>query len=301
MKIFYHNDNDGKAAASMVYCWAMNNKIDELSKDDFIEVNYNTSIPDASLVNENELVFIVDYSFTKATVNTLLDIINKTKKVVWYDHHISSVEVFDDIKYLCASVIIDIDRSGAMIAFDELIANNSYDMVEYFNYIDYNIFDIKYMIELVDDYDRWVHANNHSLLFNIGSTLYDTHPMNFWKIPVNEAVEQGNIINKYNTMKNNSLCKSNSYIIKINGHECIVMNTPEASSKAFADYYDQYKFAIRYAFNGNNFSYSIYSSLEDIDCSKIAKHFNIKGGGHKGAAGFVSDKLLFSDGCVFII
>ena len=34
---------------------------------------------------------------------------------------------------------------------------------------------------------------------------------------------------------------------------------------------------------------------------KIAKYFNSKGGGHKGAAGFVSDKIPFSDQSVFVI
>lgn len=36
---------------------------------------------------------------------------------------------------------------------------------------------------------------------------------------------------------------------------------------------------------------AIYSSNKEIDCSKIAESFG--GGGHKGAAGFSSDELLF--------
>ena len=75
-----------------------------------------------------------------------------------------------------------------------------------------------------------------------------------------------------------------------------VLNTPIKSSDAFSTYFEKYGLVIRWSFNGNLFNYSIYSSLEDVDCSAIAKHFDQAGGGHKGAAGFTSDKLLFKDG-----
>ena len=141
------------------------------------------------------------------------------------------------------------------------------------------------------------------MLFNIGSTLEDTHPMSafWWCADPDNIVANGYIIKEYNDAKNAKFVENNGFLIKINGHDCIVLNTPEASSQAFAEYYEKYKLAIRFAYNGKNFTYSIYSGLEDIDCSEIAKWFNPKGGGHKGAAGFVSDKLEVSEGMVIII
>jgi len=43
---------------------------------------------------------------------------------------------------------------------------------------------------------------------------------------------------------------------------------------------------------GKKWSYSVYSTKPDIDCSAFAKRYG--GGGHKGAAGFYSDSLIFN-------
>lgn len=299
MKIFYHNDNDGKAAAAMVYSWANASGID-LDEDDFIMVNYNDSVPSWEKIEYKELVFIVDYSFTKATVGDLYRLAAKSQyNVYWFDHHKSSLEVYDEVKEqeLCIKAIVDINRSGAKITYDELIKNNDEVESQYFNRNT-----VAKVIELVDDYDRWVHKFPGSLLFNIGSTLADTHPMStFWHHDPDKTVTKGAIIKEYNDAKNAKFVENNGFLIKINGHDCIVLNTPEASSQAFAEYYEKYKFAIRFVYNGKNFTYSIYSGLEDIDCSEIAKWFNPKGGGHKGAAGFVSDKIEISEGMTIII
>lgn len=290
--VFHHNDNDGKAAAAVIYRVFHEHYIDI---DEFISVDYNKSIPTADLVKEGDSVFIVDYSFTEATVQNLIDISEKASIVHWFDHHLSSMEVYDYVKEnnICNTAIVDTTRSGALITYDV------YNQINSFNG---KLSNMRQVIELVDDYDRWIHANPHSLLFNIGSQMYDTNPMSdIWVNDPAQIIKDGALIKKYNDMKNSKFVEQNGFIIKINGHDCIVLNTPEASSQTFAEYYDKYKFAIRFVFNGNNFQYSIYSGLEDINCKEIAQHFNPKGGGHKGAAGFVSDKIEFVDGCVFVI
>lgn len=290
--VFHHNDNDGKAAAAVVYR-AYQSLDYEITK--FISVNYNNSIPTADLIDDNDTVYIVDYSFTKATVNDLVNIINKAGKVYWFDHHKTSLEVYDDIlKTSICKAIVDIDRCGALITYDYfkkrgLISKNTELAMDK-------------VLTLVDDYDRWIHKYPESMLFNIGSQCADTDPTSMlWVTLPQYSIEKGRTIKEYLDKTNHITTKKDGYVIKINGHECIVLNTPQASSQAFGDYFEQYKFGIRYVFNGKNYTYSIYSQLEDIDCAKIAKHFNSKGGGHKGAAGFVSDKLHFVDGQVFVI
>lgn len=127
--------------------------------------------------------------------------------------------------------------------------------------------------------------------------MNNTHPTSdIWIDSPNKIINNGKLIKEYNDAKNSNIVKNNAYTIVINNHDCIVLNTAERSSQVFAEFFNEYKFAIVWSFNGNNFTYSIYSNLEDIDCSQIAKYFNPKGGGHKGAAGFVSDKLLFTSG-----
>ena len=291
--VFHHNDNDGKAAAAVIYqaYEALGFPIDK-----FVSVNYNDSIPSPALVDEGDIVFIVDYSFTNATVQDLIDISKKADKLYWFDHHKSSLEVYDYIieNNVCSKAIVDMDRCGALITFDHfkdlgLVCGYTAGMMEK-------------VIKYVDDYDRWIHKYPESIYFNLGSQMRDTRPNSvLWVTDPIYSINNGKIIKEYNDKKNSNIVKKDGFIIKINGHECIVLNTPEASSQAFAEYYDQYKFAIRFVFNGKNYSYSIYSELEDINCAELAKRFNPKGGGHKGAAGFVSDKLLFVDGQVFVI
>lgn len=289
MKVFYHNDNDGRAAAAMLYLLAKHEMLINLKKNDFIEVNYNTSVPSIDLIDNEEIVYIVDYSFTEATVNILKDVCKKSKYVVWLDHHKSSLEVQDIAEKICSYVELDTKRSGALITYDLFVRGKEYDNNN-----------IRYIIKLVDDYDRWVHSDKNSMLFNNGSILFDTHPMSdIWKNNPSNIIEKGKIIKEYRDIYNHNITEKNSYTVTINGHECIVLNTAEFSSQSFADYYDKYKFAIRFNFNGYNYQYSIYSSLEDIDCSSIAKSINPAGGGHKGAAGFVSDKIEFLPGSIY--
>ena len=46
----------------------------------------------------------------------------------------------------------------------------------------------------------------------------------------------------------------------------------------------EYQICCVFAYNGSKWSYSIFSSDPEVDCSKIAESFG--GGGHKGVAGF---------------
>lgn len=291
MKIFHHNDNDGYAAAAVIYRSFKRQGL-IVEKDDFISVNYNDNVPTADQIQDNDVVVIVDYSFTKATVHNLYEISKKANRQVWwYDHHKSSLEVLDKVieDRICKDAIIDTNRSGAKIVFDTYGKYERFDMMSE-------------IIKLVDDYDRWVHQYPESMWFNIGSTMEDTHPTSdIWINNPTKIIENGKLIKEYNDAKNSRTVKNNGYEITINGHKCIVLNSPERSSQAFAEYFDEYKFAVIWSFNGKNFTHSIYSQLEDIDCSKIAQYFNPKGGGHKGAAGFVSEKFMFPGGSKFVI
>lgn len=293
MKIFYHNDNDGKAAAAVVNCY-LKNKGEKLNREDFYAVNYADRTPDADLIERGEPVYIVDYSFTEDTFDKLSALCFKScSNVYWYDHHKSSLEIYDYVKErnLCAEVIIDMDRSGAMIVYDRFIRDTDLDSD-----------DTNKVMTLVDDYDRWIHNYPESLLFNIGSTMYNNGPLdNIWFENPEEIIEKGAIIQEYNNKVNTDLTKINKYFIKINDKRCIVLNSAIKSSQALGEYYDKYGFAIRWVFNGKNYNYSVYSNYDDIDCSAIARYFDKLGGGHKGAAGFNSDRLLFKDGYSFRI
>lgn len=63
-------------------------------------------------------------------------------------------------------------------------------------------------------------------------------------------------------------------------------------SLIFGDLIKNYPIVAIWVFDGEKYKYSIYSDKSDIDCSKIAERYG--GGGHKGASGFVSEKMIFN-------
>ena len=86
MKCFYHNDMDGRCAGALVSYFT-----GELNKEDFCEVDYNKVLPQDV---EEGIVYFVDYSFTETTKPYLDSLINnKNIKVIWIDHHTSSIEL----------------------------------------------------------------------------------------------------------------------------------------------------------------------------------------------------------------
>lgn len=294
MKVFYHDDADGKAAAHCVYLYAKDILKEEINKEDFFPVNYGSKIPTPDVVNKGETVFIVDYSFTVDTIDILTKIsIKANENVYWYDHHKSSIEIegFVTRTHMCAQVIIDNNRSGAKIAYDALIngtelANDTF----------------KQVIDLVDDYDRWIHNNPDSLLFNNGFIIFKNGPTDkIWHSDPTNVIRAGNIIKKYKNINNTKILNNSKYFITINDMPCIVLNTPEKSSQTFVKLYDEIGLAIRWSFDGKEYEYSIYSSLPCIDASIVARYFDKTGGGHRGAAGFRSKTLLIKDGNSFRI
>ena len=64
------------------------------------------------------------------------------------------------------------------------------------------------------------------------------------------------------------------------------------NSDIFLNHINEYDLVVSYIYNGNTYSYSIYSKNENVDCSKIAELFG--GGGHKGASGFSTKHLVIT-------
>ena len=217
--IFHHNDNDGKAAAAVLYrFFSLISREEPIMK--FIEVDYNKRIPSVNDIYKDSLVFIVDYSFTSNTINTLLEI-TKNNTVFWFDHHKTSLEILDEASKVCTT-IIDTNRSGALITLDwaKVMLNNM-------GIAEANIVD-DYVIMLVDDYDRWVHSDPNSMLFNIGSQMQDTSPTSdLWITDAAMAIMDGKIIKEYNDKKNSRLVVNNGYV-KVNPF--LVVHSPKVKN-----------------------------------------------------------------------
>lgn len=88
-----------------------------------------------------------------------------------------------------------------------------------------------------------------------------------------------------------------TFVWEYEGIQFICLNTTKKSSMSFEHLIKKYPAAIAFSYTGStgSWSYSVYADAEtsDFNCQKFAEKFG--GGGHIGAAGFVTKKLIFTD------
>lgn len=282
MKVFYHNDMDGHCAAAVVAKYFNN-----YDRKDYIESDYMTK-PDISLVDDRDIVYFVDYSFTDKTIDVLYTLLKEKKcRVVWIDHHKSSLncleqhsdlEQFVNFKYF-----LDDKMCGA-----------------YLTWLYHYMCEVPDAIKLVDDYDRWQFNLPDTKRFKLGvdannndfDSVMWTKLLNYDDTELNRVINAGTPVFDYIENNNTYYLNSFGFETEITGIKCIAVNY-KTNSWIFGDNYYKYPLCCVFAFNGKKWSYSIYSNCDDIDCSKIAESFG--GGGHKGAAGFSTDKLIFTE------
>ena len=167
----------------------------------FIEKDYND--PFARKDYANKVVYIVDLSFTKESIQTLFEICEQAGEVVWIDHHKSSIEAISDedihqrlnsynnLKYfvnndLCATVLCYLyfngyleddawERDNACSTELMIHYNKNRNTIIIDGYITAQIPLFKFY-SLVDHYDRWAFGDwEEPLLFNSGAQSRNTN------------------------------------------------------------------------------------------------------------------------------
>lgn len=282
MKCFYHNDLDGHCAGYIVRKFTENN-----DPEDYFESDYSGL--DLSTVEIGETVYIVDYSFTEATVHQLLWLINYGCNVIWIDHHSSSLDLVD--KYLELNELRGIrssEASGAALTY------------MWFKQCPFD--KIPQYVKLVSDYDTWAHKLTDSDAFKLGIDSYkndvfddvwerlDSDSLRHSDFSFLDSVSSaGYIIKSYIDKDNESYLNSYGFESEIDGVTVYAVNK-SSNSWIFGDLINSYPAVVVFVFNGSKWNYSIFSSDKGADCQKLAE--NHGGGGHKHAAGFMSDELL---------
>lgn len=287
MKCFYHYDLDGKCAGSIVAKYE-----DNYDPSNYFMVDYVQKIPVENISN-NEKVYFVDYSFTENTKHVLYELIDKKCDIVWIDHHTSSINLVKSNPELENINGIRLEGiSGAALTYMYLY--------------DKKFDELPYYVKLVSDYDCWKYdfepdttmfklgmdANNHDALEEIWK-IFDYESKSESKCSTESylysIIKDGKTIKKYIDHDNTLYRDSYGYESIIGGYKCFVVNK-KTDSWIFGELYEKYPLVVVWVFNGEKYQYSLYSSKEDVDCSKIAESYG--GGGHKGAAGFRHHDLL---------
>jgi hypothetical protein len=323
LRIFYHNDHDGKLAAY----WSL--QYYKREKDDYAlvrlyEMDYGKTFPLEEIFKGDE-VWIVDYSLEPEVMKSLRA---KDGIVFWIDHHKSAIEKYADFDWgtfqtircttseFAASTLV-----WGVVQFLHQAENQNGRLLsgsiteEVVKYIREHKNKIPWATRYVGDWDTWTHAYDESIQFLYGSSLYDLSPISkFWdevNCGRNESLSQplllsavlqaGKVINQYKDNFNAEYRKSFGYEVTwpnlqlvndIEDLKCMVLNLGRCSSLAFGDAIKKYIICISTVYVKNHWQVSLYSESEDT--SKIASQFlynGSRGGGHKGASGFSCEKL----------
>lgn len=302
--IFHHNDLDGYVSAAGILAHCLNSDIK--IKDKMVVCDYNNTTPTYEAVNawindtkeslnmEDKVynkVYLVDLSLNDEMVKQVVHMLDddRISNVTIIDHHQSGYECWlrngmELTKYVDLGklkVYIDVYKCAAM------------------NVARYYHIPVRLFLVWVDDYDRWIHDHEESMYINYAfysmlesADIYINlvNCINADADTINNMLATGKSISAYKKATNKQW-EPFIYTREFEGLNVAVLNYKLTNSSVFPDeIYKNYDAVITWGYNGTRYLYSIYTSNDNVNCAAIAVKYG--GGGHKGAAGFSSDKFI---------
>lgn len=285
--IFHHDDLDGIASSLILKNYYFNSKC--------ISCSYEKElINPLNVVNKNDTVVIVDYSFAPEIMRELYLLLDDN--LIWLDHHISAINNSKKHGYNKIRGVRDTNYCGTELSWSWCIPNRKFpnlikaigDFDTFRNFGTKSFKDalcIFYGIKSYDDfalfkaiesyYHNWDNNDSswYSMFYHAGEFVY------LYKL--NEYKENG---------------ENNSYERTIWGLKVLCMNTYDGGlclqlPKIYNP--EKHDMIVTYNYNGNKWCYGFYTDKDyhpEVDCSKIASQYG--GGGHKAAAGATTNYLL---------
>jgi oligoribonuclease NrnB/cAMP/cGMP phosphodiesterase (DHH superfamily) len=294
MKIFYHDDADGKCAGHIVYEHVMlredfMSRMTRCIDIDCIAVDYHNPFP-VECIDSGEAVFIVDFS---PDAEMFLKILRKTKNITWIDHHISAIQSLEDFSFLHG--LRSVDYAGCVLTWAYLHCG--------FKGCHHNVSihedDIDtcpLYVSLIGDRDTWTFAYGydskafHEAFRYLGEpTPDDGLTWSKLELQTDEWIKKGTSMLKYRDTLYQSMTDAWAYEAEFEGHTILACNSAILSSDIFGNRFPKYPFVAVYCHNGDKVKVSLYSA--NMDVVDIAKKYG--GGGHPRACGFVVDNLPF--------
>ena len=329
MVIFYHTDDDGRCAGY----WAGKLNKRETGVQDhvkqYIPINYGDEIPFDQIAND-ELVYIVDFSFPVDDMDTLLSI---THNVVWIDHHISAIKKYKDYPHEIDGLRVDgvagclltyfylncmVDQDGHQAEeYDDIIEMCLNEMYQCPDCAQSNMVSVLEKVGklvpsatlMVADWDVWKFEYDNTKAFHMGLSTFEHEPINIiWDMiqyrntsayeNTARIISEGKTIIEYRESLMKDYCESCGfdavfYPAQFEKYKCFAINMGMVSSDDFfvpEEKKDQYDVLIGFVYDGDNYRYALRAAHDDVDVSTIAEYFG--GGGHRAAAGFSSIDLV---------
>lgn len=158
MKIFYHNDMDGKCSAAIVYNHIFENWTVKPNDLELIEIDYKDSFPFKKIV-QNEQIIIVDYSLE--SLDDWNRLLNITQNIDWIDHHKTAIKQFDKFGL---KGIRQSGKAACLLTW------------EYYKHYEKTNDEIPMTVKYLADYEYEFEFGELTDYFQLGIRVEDTHP-----------------------------------------------------------------------------------------------------------------------------
>lgn len=242
-------------------------------------------------ISKDERVVMIDVSLPMPDMFKLAESCSELK---WVDHHISAINAYRE--YTSGGVAL-----GIIAILEDGIAACEGGWKHFFPDEQ-----MPTSVKLLGEYDTWRNQDkerwdNEIMPFQYGMRMMCSSAETFasellfqddyaMDKAIKAIIESGRTILQYQKQQNERACRS-AFEIEFEGLRAIALNNGGANSQVFDSVYDPEKHdvMIPFVFTGKHWTFSLYTTKNNVDCSVIAKSKG--GGGHKKAAGFQLKEL----------
>lgn len=282
--VYHDNDLDGICSGMIAYryCdWLRQVGIHNNGESDINITLHGWDYDDRPIPNipDRHVVYVLDICFP---LPDMVDL-NKRTDLYWIDHHKTSMEMM----------------AGSTIAGKREVGLAACELAWSFFFPNMQIPD---GIAMLGIYDTWRkdsawNWDDEIMPFQYGMRTYKYDPTTFpWDLLndpksgiVPDRINAGRDILDFLNVFWAGLVKQKSFESDFCGYRAICLNTDSSSSNVFGDKLKEYDLGLVFTYINGKWKVSLYS--ENIDVSILAKQNN--GGGHRGAAGFLTKSIEF--------
>jgi len=275
MKCFYHSaDLDGHCAGEIVRHYFESTGV----KIQMIGIDYQDPFP-MDIIKPGDGVVMVDFSIQPfSQMNELIDKAN----LLWIDHHVSAIKAWKEAGAPEIEGIRDTGMAGCEMAWEWFYSPKK--MPGAVHYLGrYDVWDLQPGV-MAFQYGMRAVQQHHPGAPVWNSLLWEKNTDCTWFIDRGEAILQ------YLSSDNAAYLKNCSFEVQWEGYRCLCVNRAMISSDFFKSVPGVADILIGFSFGPSGWRTELRSGHNGVDVSAIAvKH---GGGGHKGAAGFITKEGL---------
>jgi len=289
MKCFYHSaDLDGIASAAIVLLAERGNDIE------MIGIDYGDEFPWNS-IEKGEKVYMVDFSLPENDMWNLYEMCD----LIWIDHHKTAIEAVEGDTACPITGVRQVGKAACELAWEWLWRKIGWGET------------IPLWARLLGRYDVWDNSDKENwfdkiLPFQYGIKLYRHSPKTLaeWACSLFNTgtcldecfriIRDGTLILAYQEQEDAKAAKYGALEISVDGLTGIAINSQRRNSAALSSVFDPDKHDFMSCFSmrpDRKWTVSFYTTKDSVDVSEMAKRRG--GGGHKKAAGFISEEVPF--------